>query len=222
KPESRHLHPGTRAAHAHRILIRRPASAVDTARYSTATPRGGQNADTIAEVMRLFALFLLGGAVVLAPAQDWPQHLGPTRDGVYAGELPARRVAWTKEVGQGFSAPVVAGGRLILFHRLRDRETVQCFDAKTGRQLWSYDYPTRYRDDFGFDEGPRATPAISAGRVYTFGAEGVLHALDFATGKKLWSVDTREKFGAAKGFFGAANSPLVDGGRVLLNVGGAK
>jgi outer membrane protein assembly factor BamB len=172
--------------------------------------------------MRLFALFLLWGAVVLAPAQDWPQHLGPTRDGVYAGELPARRVAWTKEVGQGFSAPVVAGGKLILFHRLRDRETVQCFDAKTGRQLWSYDYPTRYRDDFGFDEGPRATPAISGGRVYTFGAEGALHALDFATGKKLWSVDTREKFGAAKGFFGAANSPLVDGGRVLLNVGGAK
>jgi outer membrane protein assembly factor BamB len=115
---------------------------------------------------------------------------------------------------------VVAQGKLILFHRLANKETVDCLDAKTGRPLWSYDYPTSYRDDFGFDEGPRATPAISDWHVYTFGAQGILHCLDFKTGKKVWSVDTHQKFNVRKGYFGAACSPLVEGDRVLLNVGG--
>lgn len=162
-----------------------------------------------------------------ALAQDWPQFLGPGRNGVYAGpELAAAwsksgpPLIWKKEVGQGFSAPVVAKGRLILFHRIGDRETIECLDAKTGQRIWSFDYPTHYRDDFGFDEGPRATPAISGDRLYSFGAEGMLHCLDFTTGKKIWSVDTHQKFGVQKGFFGAACSPLVEGDRVLLNIGG--
>jgi outer membrane protein assembly factor BamB len=168
---------------------------------------------------RLLLLVVLACSLV---AQDWPQFLGPTRDGVYTGPLPGKKIAWKKDVGSGFSAPVVAGGKLILFHRLAAQETVECLDAKTGRPIWSYAYPTGYRDDFGFDEGPRAAPAIADGRVYTFGAEGVLHCLDLATGKKIWSVDARQKFGAGKGFFGAACSPLVDGGRVLMNIGGKK
>ena len=86
--------------------------------------------------------------------------------------------------------------------------------------MWRFAYETNYRDDFGFDPGPRGTPTINGGKVYTFGAEGVLHALDFATGKKLWRVDTHPKFGVKKGFFGAAASPLVDGGMVYVNVGG--
>jgi outer membrane protein assembly factor BamB len=81
-------------------------------------------------------------------------------------------------------------------------------------------YPTAYRDDFGFDEGPRATPAISEGKVFTHGAEGVLTCADLETGKKVWSVDTRKEFHWAKGFFGVACSPLVEGKTVLLNVGG--
>jgi len=81
-------------------------------------------------------------------------------------------------------------------------------------------YATSYRDDFGFDEGPRGTPAIADGRVYTFGAEGVLHAIDLAKGAKVWRVDTHAKFGVRKGFFGAAASPLVEGDAVYLNVGG--
>jgi outer membrane protein assembly factor BamB len=123
-------------------------------------------------------------------------------------------------VGQGFSAPVVAQGRLLLFHRVGNRETVEAMDAKTGRKIWATDASTAYRDDFGFDEGPRAAPVISGGRVYTFGAEGVLQALDFATGRRLWSVPTREKFGAPKGFFGSAAGPLLEGDKVLLNTGG--
>jgi outer membrane protein assembly factor BamB len=127
---------------------------------------------------------------------------------------------WKRDVGQGFSAPVVAQGRLILFHRVANRETVEASEAKTGRKVWLFEYATDYRDDFGFDEGPRAAPVIAGERVYTLGAEGMLHALDLATGRKVWGIATREKFGAPKGFFGVASGPLVEGDRVLVNVGG--
>jgi outer membrane protein assembly factor BamB len=161
-------------------------------------------------------------------SSDWPQFLGPTHNGVYSGTDLAESwpkdgppVLWQKAIGQGFSAPVVADHKLILFHRLGDKETIEALDANTGKQLWSFDYPSHYQDDFGFDEGPRATPCIADGRVYTFGAEGMLTCLDFANGKKLWNVDTKKEFGARKGFFGIACSPLVEGNAVLLNVGGS-
>ena len=162
-------------------------------------------------------------------ASDWPQFLGPERNGVYTGnDLAAAWPAsgpplvWKRDAGQGFSAPVVAQGRLILFYRQGVHEIAEAMDAKTGKKIWAFEYPTGYRDDFGFDEGPRAAPLIADGKVFTFGAEGVLHALDFTTGRKLWSVATRQKFGAAKGFFGSASGPLVEGGKVLVNAGGSK
>jgi outer membrane protein assembly factor BamB len=168
-------------------------------------------------------------AVLVIPlaAEDWPQLLGPARNGVYTGSDLAESwpaggpaVVWKQDIGQGFAAPVVAQGRLILFHRRANREIVESLDAQTGRRIWSFDHPTSYRDDFGFDPGPRAAPVISGGRVYTFGAEGMLHALDFASGRKLWSVAVREKFGAAKGFFGAGAGPLAEGGKLLVTAGG--
>src|SRR5437762_4469729 len=175
------------------------------------------------KLVGLFAAVLTSSIL----ASDWPQFLGPTRNGVYGGTaLPEAwpkegpPVVWQKKVGQGFSGPVVASGKLILFHRLEDKETVECFDGSTGKRHWSFDYPTGYHDDFGFDEGPRATPAIADGRVYTYGAEGALHCLDLASGKSLWTVDARTEFHAPKGFFGIACSPLVEGNAVLLNVGG--
>jgi len=79
---------------------------------------------------------------------------------------------------------VVSAGKLILFHRVGAKEVVDCFDAAKGAKVWSYESPTTYRDDFGFDEGPRAAPVIADGAVHTFGAEGVLTAIDFATGKR--------------------------------------
>jgi outer membrane protein assembly factor BamB len=158
---------------------------------------------------------------------DWPQFLGPDRNGVYKGPPLAEtfgaggpRVVWRKQVGQGFSGPVVAQDRVILFHRVGDREIVESFDVKTGASQWQHAYPTAYRDDFGFDEGPRAVPVVSGGIVYTFGAEGQLHAVDLATGKRLWSEDTMKRFGVPKGFFGAGGSPLVENGRVIANIGG--
>ena len=161
-------------------------------------------------------------------AADWPQILGPTRNGVYAGPplkeawgATGPRVVWKRQVGPGLSGPVVAQNRVILFYRLANREIVEAMDAATGRTQWQYAYPTAYRDDFGFDEGPRAVPVVAGGLVYTFGAEGQLHAVDLATGKKAWSEDTMQRFAVPKGFFGAAGSPLVEDGRVIANIGGA-
>ena len=162
-----------------------------------------------------------------APAADWPQFLGPSRDGTcsnsdLANTWPAGGppVIWKKEVGQGFSGPVVWHGKLILFHRVGDKEIVECLDAKTGNRAWVADYPTAYQDDFGFDEGPRATPTVVNGNVYTLGAEGMLNCWDLATGRNAWRVDTKKDFTAGKGFFGIACSPLVEGQSVILNVGG--
>ena len=170
----------------------------------------------------------LGPALrVVAAADDWPQYLGVNRDGVYRGvplaeSWPASgpRVVWKKQVGAGFSGPVVADGKLILFHRIRGEEIVEALDVKSGAPIWRYAYPTNYRDDFGFDEGPRAVPVVSGGVVYTFGAQSQLHAVGLADGKKRWSEDTATKYNVAKGFFGAAGSPLVEDGRVIANVGG--
>jgi outer membrane protein assembly factor BamB len=173
-------------------------------------------------------LFLSPGITAAADRTDWPQFLGPMRNGVYAGPELAKswpaggpKVVWKREVGQGFAGPAVAEGKLILFHRLGGKERVECLDAKSGQPLWSGEYPTAYADDFGFDEGPRGTPAIADGRVFTFGADGVLSCWNLADGKRAWEVDTKTKFRAPKGFFGPACSPLIEGGAVVLNVGGA-
>ena len=176
--------------------------------------------------LAVFSLLVVVGSVVAA-AQDWPQFLGPDRNGVYTGPPLARswpaggpRVVWRRQVGSGFAGPVVAAGRLILFHRLAGEEIVESLDARTGTPQWRFAYATAYRDDFGFDEGPRAVPVVANSRVYTFGAEGKLHALDLTTGRAIWAVDTRTRFAVPKGFFGAAGSPLVENGRVIANIGG--
>ena len=156
-----------------------------------------------------------GVSPVPAGDSDWPQFLGPKRNGAYGGPAIPRFLACLRghpssggsPVGEGFSGAVVQAGRLILFHRLESRERVECLEARTGHPLWHYDYPTDYRDDFGFDGGPRATPSVWEGKVYTLGAQGVLHCLELESGRKIWSVKTHEKFGVRKGFFGAACSP---------------
>ena len=172
---------------------------------------------------RLVAPLLLALALASATsAQDWPQHLGPNRDGVYPGTLPGLSVEplWEKEVGHGFAAPVVVGKRLILFHRVANEERVEALDVDTGEPVWAHAYGTAYRDDFGFDEGPRATPVVVGGKVFTHGAQGMLHALDLESGEPIWSTETRERFSVRKGWFGVASAPLVQGGKVLVNVGG--
>jgi outer membrane protein assembly factor BamB len=176
----------------------------------------------------VFAVAFLLSLSVIAPVygNDWPQFLGPTRNGVYSGgdivpTWPASGppLVWQKDIGEGFAAPVVAAGKLILFHRVSNQEIIEALDAATGKNVWSFAYPTTYRDDFGFDEGPRSAPVIVDGTVYAFGAEGVLSAVDLATGKKKWQVATQKMFPVKKGWFGAAGSPLIEGGKVIVNVG---
>jgi outer membrane protein assembly factor BamB len=163
---------------------------------------------------------------VKASAADWPQFLGPKRDGTTPDEVADRfpqagpPAVWSKKVGHGFSGPVVAGGAVLLFHRVGDVAVLDAYDAAHGKLKWSAKYPTNYRDDFGFDEGPRATPAVAGGLVYTLGAEGALACWRAEDGGKVWSVDTKAAFNADKGFFGVACSPLVEGDLVVINVGG--
>jgi outer membrane protein assembly factor BamB len=130
-------------------------------------------------------------------------------------------VLWRKRVGEGYSAPSVADGKLILFHRVGDEEVVEALDPDTGESLWRIGYPTSYRDEYGWDNGPRTAPSIIDGVIYTYGAERVMQALDFETGVRLWMVDIRERFRTEKGPYGAGSTPLVAFGRVMINVGGA-
>jgi outer membrane protein assembly factor BamB len=168
-------------------------------------------------------------AVVPVIAVDWPQYLGPDRNGTYSGPALAEswgstgpKVVWRKQIGQGFAGPAVVQNRVILFHRVGNEEVLESLDAKTGASTWRYAYPTNYRDDFGFDEGPRAVPVVADGVIYTFGAQGQLHAVDLARGTRIWSEDTMKRFSVPKAYFGAGGSPLVEGGRVIANVGGEK
>jgi outer membrane protein assembly factor BamB len=174
-------------------------------------------------------LAILAAVAVTLSAADWPQYLGPERNGVYKGPPIADtwgatgpKVVWRKTIGQGFAGPAVAGNRVLIFHRVKNEEVLESLDPATGTSQWRYAYPTTYRDDFGFDAGPRAVPVVADGVVYTFGAEGQLHAIDLLKGTRLWSVDTRTQFQVKKGWFGAGGSPLVENGRVIANIGGEK
>ena len=171
----------------------------------------------------LLALLLIG---TLLKAEDWPQFLGPRRDGSYTGKaLPlwpdnGPKEIWQKSIGAGFAGPAVADGKLILFHRINNQETIECLEASTGKSLWRAAYPADYVDDFRFDNGPRAVPSIAKGKVFTHGAHGKIHAWDLKTGKKIWALDARTRFKANKGFFGFACSPLIIKDTLLLNIGG--
>ena len=137
---------------------------------SASGARCGRNIDSaVRPVTRLAAVVLLVAAVAPLWAEDWPQFLGPERNGYHGPALSEAwgsqgpRVVWRKNVGQGFSGPVVAQGRIILFHRVANEEVVEALDPRTGATQWRYAHTTSYRDDFGFDEGPRAVPVIANG-----------------------------------------------------------
>lgn len=173
-------------------------------------------------------VLLLTSFVSTLHAEDWPQLLGPTRDGAYRGSAklaatwpesgPA--ILWTKKVGEGFASPVIADKKLVLFHRQADRMALDCFDSLTGKPLWSAGYDTSYSDDMRKGDGPRSTPAIADGKIVAFGPDGVLSCVDLASGKTLWQIDTRKLYKTPGGFFGRACSPLIEGDLVLLNIGG--
>ncbi|MCB1035028.1 MAG: PQQ-like beta-propeller repeat protein, partial [Acidobacteria bacterium] len=169
------------------------------------------------------------GICPAAAGDDWPQWLGPHRNGHYEGPPLAaswREGAppqlWSHEIGEGWSAPIVVDGKVVIYHRQGDQDVVEALRSESGERLWRTTFPTTYKDRFGLNGGPRATPAAAEGRVYLFSAEGVLRALDLADGRELWKVDTHALFEVEQGFFGASASPLVEGGRIFLNIGGSK
>jgi len=172
-------------------------------------------------------LLLLSSAPLLAG--DWPQILGPQRSGIAEGEQLAASwpeggppVVWKQPVGQGSAGVAVAGETLVLFHRLDDREVVSALDAETGEAKWTKSYPTTFVSQVGDNDGPLCVPTIVGERIVTFGPQGVLSQWSLADGTLHWQRQTYEDFGALEGYFGAGSTPLVEKGRVILNVGGAK
>jgi outer membrane protein assembly factor BamB len=175
--------------------------------------------------MTISFIFFLAASMALR-ADDWPQWLGPKRDGTsqetkLAKTWPAKGppIVWETAVGEGFSGPVIAEGRLILFHREGDKDLIECLDASTGKRLWKFVYTADYVDGMNMGDGPRATPAIVDGRVYTLGAQGWLRCLDFASGDKIWSRNLNADYQPPASYFGVGSSPLVEGNHVLVNVG---
>src|SRR5439155_1452750 len=141
----------------------------------------------------LLAVAVLLGLGSPSPAADWPQLFGPTRDGASAEKglfetwgKKGPPLRWSVTAGEGFSSPVVVGNRVVLFHRVGDEEVIECFDADKGKSSWKFAYATKYQDKYGKGNGPRATPVVSGGKVYTLGAEGVLTCVELKSGEKVW------------------------------------
>jgi outer membrane protein assembly factor BamB len=133
----------------------------------------------------------------------------------------APTVVWQKEIGVGYSAPAIANGRLFHFARFENTARLTCIDAKTGGKIWTCDHATKYEDLLGYNNGPRATPIVDGGHVFTYSAEGILQCVRVADGKLVWRVDTMKDFHVVQNFFGVGSTPLVWRDLVLVNVGGS-
>lgn len=182
------------------------------------------------------------GLAVTAHADDWPQWMGPNRDdnwresGILATFPPGGpKVLWRKPIAGGYAGPAVAGGRVYVTDYLTDadvnaandpmarpelsgKERVHCFDARTGQELWHHDYDCKY--SISYPAGPRCTPTVHQGKVYTLGSEGNLLCLDAAKGGVLWSKDFKKDFGTKVPIWGMCGHPLVDGQKLICVVGG--
>lgn len=163
-----------------------------------------------------------------AVTEDWPRFLGPNDNGI-SGETKllskfpegGLKIVWELEKGTGYTSPAIVAGRLVLFDRVGDQETIDCLDPETGARYWTHAYPVEYRDRYGYSNGPRASAVIDGGKVITLGVTGVLSCLDLAGGNLLWRVDLKAAHGAADNFFGVGSCPVVYDGKVIVNVGGA-
>jgi len=159
--------------------------------------------------------------------EDWPQFLGPRNTGV-SGETglleqwpkagPPK--LWSRKLGEGYAAPSVRGERVVVQHRLRDTEYVECLHAETGETLWKYEYPTDFSDPYGYNGGTRCSPALSETRAYTLGPQGKLLCLDLATGQRVWEHDTATEWNVPQHFFGAGCTPILEGNLLIVLVGG--
>jgi outer membrane protein assembly factor BamB len=191
--------------------------------------KGSGHAGMLGTARRGTASFLALVIPALSLAGDWPQIMGPQRDGVaeeetlllkWPGTGPEK--AWQIEAGQGFSAPVVQGNTLVLYHRPGTDDRVEAFAADTGKSIWQRSFPSSYRGGINPDSGPRATPVIHQGRVYTISAEGRVACLDLDSGEQYWQRELGKETRAPEGYFGMGSSPIIADGKLLFNLGAKK
>jgi outer membrane protein assembly factor BamB len=164
---------------------------------------------------------------------DWPQWLGPQRDGIWRETgiievFPKEglKPLWKASVGLGYAGPAVAQGKVYVPDRTTEdgkpnrdgNERLLCFDEKTGKLLWKHDYPCEYRIDY--PAGPRCTPVIDGNRVYHLGAMGDLLCLNASTGERVWSKNLPKEYAAKVPVWGYAAHPLIDGDRLICLGGG--
>jgi len=160
------------------------------------------------------------------PRFDYPQFLGPERRQIVRHVRLARdwkktppKEVWRTQVGDGWSGFAVAGWHAVTLEQLGDRETITCRHLKNGELLWTHSHPEIRHATGPGGVGPRSTPTINNGRVYTLGATGILDCLDLQTGKLHWSVDILDGDPALVPEWGKACSPLIVGERVIVSAG---
>ncbi len=180
---------------------------------------------------QLFILLWL--ATLTSPpltAEDWPQWRGPNRDGIWQtmdvvdslpdGQLP---LAWSVDIGAGYSGPTVAGGRVYVMDRMtandKQTERILCLDSKSGQQLWVHEYAAMYTT-VRYPAGPRASVTIDEGRAYAVGATGHFHCLDVASGAVIWKRDLEQEYEVKLPIWGIAASPLIYQDKVIQQVAG--
>ena len=162
---------------------------------------------------------------VALPAFDSPSYLGADHIGVIKGlNLETNWAAhkpvelWRRKVGLGWSSFAVVGSRAITLEQRGDEELVACYELVTGNVLWSHANQVRFHESMGGD-GPRSTPTIAGGQVYSEGATGILDCLDLATGKLIWSRDTLKENNAPNPTWGKSCSPLLVDDLVVVTGG---
>ena len=171
------------------------------------------------------ALLLPAVLATAVPAEDWPQWRGPDRNGIsketnWQHEWPADGppVLWKTDVGTGFASFSVAQGRVYTTGFADEKDTVFCFDAATGKEIWKHSYPSELGDKY-YEGGTSATPTVTAGKVYQLSRWGDAMCLDAATGKVVWSKNLARENDMPIPDWGFAGSPLVQGDLVLLSIG---
>ncbi|NIR50192.1 PQQ-binding-like beta-propeller repeat protein [candidate division KSB1 bacterium] len=180
----------------------------------------------IGGIALLWSIVVLQNASDAAPGpKDWPQWRGPNRDGLSneTGILKSwpedgPRVIWRTESGDGYSGMSVVNGRLYTMYGKGDEEVMVCVNTKNGEKIWEFRLDSQYRNQFG--NGPRMTPTVDGNLVYGISAQGKLYALNAKTGKEVWGHDLHDEYGGKIPTWGVATSPLVDGDRLLVDVGG--
>ena len=161
------------------------------------------------------------------PGIDWPVFLGPHGTGVsdetdLLDEWPAAgpKILWEKRIGKGYSSPSVINGRIVVHHRQRDTDVIECLKVDDGSPIWKHEYETSFSDPYGYNNGPRCSPVLTKTRCYTFGAQGRLVCLDLETGNLVLENETTMQWKIHDHFFGAGCTPILEGDLLIVLVGG--